>query len=94
MVACVSPPVGSNDRSLAGFMPAYKIFLKGPKPLAIMYIVGGCLWAVLSLYSLVVLKKIHSLWRGRGHSASAGASALAAESGMAGPASRIAAGRM
>ena len=95
VVACVSPPVGSNDRSLSGFMPAYKIFVSGKtKVLAILYIVGGCLWGVLALYSLVVFKKIHSLWRGRGHSASAGASALAAESGMAGPAGRFAAGRI
>jgi hypothetical protein len=97
VVASVSPPVGSNDRSLSGFMPAYKLFVDKTSPnkaLAIMYVVGGCLWAVLTMYSLVVLKKIHSLWRGRGHSASAGATALAAESGMGGPASRLAAGRM
>ena len=95
VVACVSPPVGSNDRSLSGFMPAYKLFVSGSsRPLAIMYIVGGVLWGMESLYSLVVLKKMHSLWRGRGHSASAGATALAAESGMGGPAARMAAGRM
>lgn len=45
--------------------------MSGPRALAIVYMVGGILYAIESLYSFFVLKKIYALYRGRGHSGTA-----------------------